>query len=91
MERRYGGGRDAVLIVEQLDGARQNPFDADAVRAHDGRSLPSSHRHVQPHRLRVFVSQLEDMPDFHGFENFDRAPQWGISPASSGGDQYIPA
>jgi len=67
-----GGHGDAVGIVEEFDGAAEDAFDADAVGAHDDAGfLAFFVEDGEAHGIGVFIAELEDVADFHGFENFE--------------------
>ena len=65
---------ESVLVVTLLDRGGQNTFDADSVAAHDRlHFFAALIEHARAHRLRVFVSQLEDVADLDRLGDLQRS------------------
>jgi len=62
-----------------LDGGGEDTFNADAVGAHDGRDFfAGGVENAGAHGLGVFVAELEDVADFDGFSDAERAAVDGV-------------
>src|SRR5262249_28627772 len=82
---------ESLIVVGLLDGGGKNALHSDAVAAHDGRDFFSILiEHTRAHRLRVFVAEFEDVPDFYRLEHAQGRPAGRAQIAFGNGTQVNP-